>query len=424
MDLQTDKIQFEVQHLYRRHYGKLVSSVLFFSKDIDLETAEDLVQDAFSKALTYWKDQGIPESPLGWIYTVCKNKAINQINNHQKKFAGYENENLNSYEHQFNDSAFDDHQLRILFACSFPDFSPKIQVVITLKYVVNLRIETIAKIFGMSIDGIDKLLSRAKQKIKEENILLHEPDAKGIRKRLPIVHKIIYLIFNEGYKSSSGKEILNKELCEEALLLNKSLLESPFGNKHTAALHALMLLNASRLDARFDASGELLGLEEQDRKLWNKELIVLGCKYLKKSRGQNISEYHYEASIAYMHCITKSFAETNWLSIAKLYEKLLATNANPFVELNFAIALYYSGQKDKAWNLLGTLQRNTFLNQYYLLNATLGKIHLIEGNHAKAKEYLEKTLSQTHFEIEKNYIKKLIKKTKKISEEGDSLFHD
>jgi len=405
-----DKVQQEVDKLYKSHYGKMVASLLYFSQDIDLETAEDLVQDSFSSALTAWKEDAIPSNPAGWIFTVCRNKALNKIKEGKKFRTLFEDEDFNSGEIKISESVIKDQQLRLLFACAHPDLSPKVQVVITLKYVVNLKVEAIAKILGMTIDGVDKLLVRARQKIRDEKILLTEPDISALKLRLPIVHKIIYLIFNEGYKSSWGKELVREELCEEALLMNKALLDSKFGDKETAALHALMLFNAARFKSRFDASGELLDLEEQDRSLWDKDLILLACDFLNQSRGSVVSSYHFEASIAYLHCAAKSFDTTDWATITKLYHQLLETNPNPFVELNYAIALYYSGKKQHALKILNDLQQNPFLNQYYLLNATLGKINFLEGNYAKAKEFFLKTLGQTNFQVEKNFILKMLEK--------------
>jgi predicted RNA polymerase sigma factor len=261
----------------------------------------------------------------------------------------------------------------------------------------------------MTIDGVDKLLGRARQKIRDEKILLSFPDLTALKSRLPIVHKIIYLIFNEGYKSTWGKEILREELCQDALLMNKELIDKGIGNKETYALQALMLFNASRFKARFGDQGEIKDLEEQDRLLWNQDLILLACQFLQKSRGE-VTSYHLEASIGYIHCTAQDFDSTDWLSISKLYQQLLKINSNPFVELNYAIALYYSGQNQKALGILDELERNPFLNQYYLLNATLGKIHFLEGNHVKAKDYLYKTLGQTNFQIEKDFVMSLIKK--------------
>jgi len=403
-----DSVQQEVNRLYKSHYGKMVSSLLYFSQSIDLETAEDLVQDAFASALTNWPEDGVPMNPGGWIFRVCRNKALNKIKQGEKVRGFFDNEDFDAVETKVSESPIDDQQLKLLFACAHPDFSPKVQVVITLKYVINLKVEAIAKILGMTIDGIDKLLLRARQKIRDEKILFTEPDLYFLKYRVPIVHKIIYLIFNEGYKSSWGKEIIREELCEDALLMNKALLESGVGTKETAALHAMMLFSAARFKARFGVNGELLDLEEQDRSLWNMELILYGSKFLSQSQGGEISTYHYEASIAYLHCLAKDFKSTDWLSISKLYHQLHENNPNPFVEMNYAIALYYSGQKDNALNILNQLQQKPFLNQYYLLNAALGKINLLEGNFAKAKFFFEKTLKQTDSQLEKDYVQKLV----------------
>ena len=404
------KEQQVADNLYKSHFGRIVASLLQFSRDIDLETAEDLVQDSFFAALTTWENGGIPDNPAGWIYNVCRNKALNKIKRDKRFKSQLENNDIISEEPDISEFVFDDQQLKLLFACAHPRLSPKVQVVITLKYVINLKVESIARVLGMTIDGVDKLLLRARQKIKEENIFLKEPSQPALKSRIPIVHKILYLIFNEGYKSSWGKELIREELCEDALLIVKSLLESSIGNKDTGALYALMLFNAARFKSRFGPSGELLDLEEQDRNLWNKDLITLASRFLGQSTGEAPSSYHYEASIAYLHCTAKNFHSTDWVSISDLYRQLLQMNPNPFVELNYAIALYYSGQRTKTLVLLNTLQQQPFLNQYYLLNATLGKINLLEGNYRKAKEFFLRTLEQTNFQIEKDFILKMMKK--------------
>lgn len=387
----------------------MVSSMLDFSRDIDLETAEDLVQDAFSAALVAWRKDAIPSNPAGWIFTVCRNKALNKIKE-AKRYSSNLIQDEPIAETPTSRPVLEDYQLRLLFACAHPDLSPKVQVVITLKYVVNLKVEAIAKILGLTVDGVDKLLVRARQKIKEEKTLLAEPDMEALQPRVSVVHKIIYLIFNEGYKSSWGKELIREELCEEALLLNRALQNSKVGNEETAILYALMLFNAARFKARFGPSGELLDLGEQDRSLWNRELIQLGCHYIQHSRNSMVSSYHYEAAIAYLHCTAKDFAATDWDAITRLYLQLLRLHPNPFVELNYAIARYYAGQKAAALDILNSLRQHPFLSQYYLLNAALGKIHFLEGDFAAAKKYWEKTLHQTNSQLEREFIQRMIDK--------------
>jgi RNA polymerase sigma-70 factor (ECF subfamily) len=413
-----DKVQQEADRLYKKQYGKMIAYLLYYFRDLDIETAEDIVQDAFSAALTSWKNETIPANGSAWLFKVCKHKALNKLKEEKKIQSFSINEENNPVEIKFFDAAIDDQQLKLLFACAHPELSPKVQVVITLKYVINLKVEAIAKILGMSIDGIDKLLVRAKQKIRKEKILLDEPHLDTLQLRLPVVHKILYLIFNEGYKSSWGNQLIREELCEEALLMTKELLDNNISNDETKALYALMLFNSARFRSRFSASGELLDLEEQDRNTWNKDLILLGTSFLSQSRNDVVSSYHIEASIAYLHCIAESFAATDWLTITGLYQKLLHQNPNPFVELNYAIALYYTGEKEKAFTILHMLHRNSFMHQFYLLNITLGKMYLMEKDHSTAIDSLLTALRQTNMQVEKAYIQKLISKA---VEETESL---
>jgi RNA polymerase sigma factor (sigma-70 family) len=405
-----DETRLAADQLYKSHFGKMVSSLLHFSNAIDLQDAEDLVQDSFSSAIISWKKDGMPMNPAAWLFRVCKNKALNKIKE-SKRFSNlFAEESIHPDYPVLSKLPLDDQQLILLFACAHPDLSPKVQVVITLKYVVNLKVEAIAKILGMTVDGIDKLLVRVRQKIKNEKILFFEPRAEELESRIHIVHKILYLIFNEGYKSSWGKELIREELCEEGLLMARALTKSTIGNKETSALYALMIFNASRFKARFGTQDELLDLEEQDRTLWNQELIQLAFVHLELSRGETISAYHYEASIAGMHCSAESFASTDWKTITILYELLLKINPNPFVELNYAIALYYAEYKNEALAILHKLEASAFFNQYYLLHASLGRIYLSEGKYTLAKKYFSETLKLTSSPAEKNFIKKLIGK--------------
>jgi predicted RNA polymerase sigma factor len=240
-----------------------------------------------------------------------------------------------------------------------------------------------------------------------------------LESRMHIVHRILYLIFNEGYKTSWGKELIREELCEEGLLMTRALINSTIGNKETSALYALMLFNASRFKARFGTHDELLDLEEQDRTLWNRELIQLAFFHLELSGGEILSTYHYEAAIAGLHCSAKSFATTDWKKITVLYSYLLKVNPNPFVELNNAIALYYAGQRKEALIILHRLETKPFFNQYYLLHASLGRIYFAEGDHVLAKKYFTTTLRLTSSPAEKGFIQRLMEKL--IDKEATSL---
>ena len=404
-----DAAEREIDQMYKANFGRLVASLLCSSRDIDPETAEDIVHDTFATALTHWRAEGIPVNAKAWLYKVCRNKALNILKPNRRQSKISANIDDVSVETRFSESLLNDLPLTLLFACAHPDLSPKSQVVITLKYVVNFKVEAIAKVLGMTIDGIDKLLLRARQKIKDDRIILEEPDANAFKARLPIVQKILYLLFNEGYKSSWGKQVVREDLCEEALTMTKILLESPFGDNDTAALFSLMLFNSARFKSRFSPDGELLDLEKQDRWLWGKDLIALGCEYLRRSQTHEISPYHIEASIACLHCSAKTFNETDWKTITSLYLRLLNDNPNPFIELNYAIALYYCGRKKEAFEILRALHDHPFFNQYYLLNTTLGKFYHLEGDDILARKYLEKAITQTNLDDEQRFIVRMLR---------------
>ncbi len=462
-----------VERLYRSQYGKMVANILNRYPDLGLETAEDLVQDSFAVTLTEWAREGVPCNPPGWIYVVIRNRAINRLKADKKMWVvadagqavsegvgvGYSmgDATRSMQESMLQEQVVDDEQLRLLFACAHPDLSPKVQVVITLKYVINLKVEAIARALGMTVDGIDKLLLRARKKIREEKIFLAEPNAAGLVHRLPIVHKIIYLIYNEGYKPALGEAILHEELCGEALILSKALMDNGLGDKATAALHALMLFNAARFGARFGPAGELLDLEDQNRELWSKPLIMMGCDFLRRAGGldvggiegggrapggagafkgggvhglgrgiprdsairggaagaeqggadtDGVTTYHYEAAMAWVHCTAKSWLLTEWRLISRLYERLLEWGPNPFVQLSYAIALFYAGERTTAFSILHQLLQMPVMNQYYLLNATLGKLYLLEGHPDRSREFFTRALGQTALVSEQEFIRR------------------
>jgi RNA polymerase sigma-70 factor (ECF subfamily) len=405
-DPAVHRVREAVDDLYKSHYGKLVATLYSRYPDIPLETIEDIVQDSFAAALTGWTPDTLPANPAGWVFTVCRNKAINKIKEEKSRWLRLDEQA--ERDGPVADPGAADLPVKLLFACAHPDLSPKVQVVITLKYVANLRVEAIALALGMTADAVEKMLFRARKKIREEGILLTEPGTALLAGRLPTVNKIIYLVFNEGYKPSSGDAAVNEALCEEALLLAKELLDHRLGDADTAALYALMLFNAARFAARTGASGELLDLDRQDRSLWDRAMISLACDHFRAACGDRMSAYHYEAAIAWLHCTAPSFAETDWAQISRLYLQLLRMSPNPFVELSYAIALYFAGTKTKAFEIMHGLMEHPFLHHYFLLNAALGKCYLLEGEFTRAKAFLERALELTTQRREMDFIRRLL----------------
>lgn len=406
--MSQDNVHTQVDLLYKQSFGSLLNSLLQRLPDLDFEEAEDILQESFSTALVHWQRDTIPKNPQGWLYKVSRNKAINLLKN-KSRFTQAVPEEVLAAEEEIDDSGIRDHTLGMLFACAHSSLAPKTQMILTLKYVMNLKVEAIAKAFAMTIDGVDKLLMRGRTAIRTNKIQLTV--AGETRDRLPVVHKIIYLIFNEGYKASYGPELIREELCEEALLLCKELLDAGIGDPDSKALYALMLFNGARLRSRFDAAGKLLDLESQDRRLWDRGLIELGSYYLSGSKTEPVSAFHIEASIAWLHCLSPDFESTDWGLIAQLYARLLGISQNPFLELNYAVALFYAGDRKKAFLLTNELLRHPFFSQYYLLNATLGKFYWMDGDQVLAREYFVKAINQTHFETEKEFIQGLLNRT-------------
>jgi RNA polymerase sigma factor (sigma-70 family) len=405
-DVRNNRIEEEVEHLYRSHFGRLVGNMLSKYRDLPLETVEDMVQDSFAVALETWSRDGIPERPAAWIYVVVRNRLINQLRAERKLWVADIEEPGQDEWDEGDVNIVSDDQLRLLFACAHPELSPKVQVVITLKYVVNLKVSAIAAALGSNEESIEKLLFRARSKLREKKVFLGEPGFGELALRLPVVHKIIYLIFNEGYKPAAGDALLKEELCGEAMILAKALVDNRLGNKATEALYALMMFNAARFKARFGMDGALLDLEEQDRSIWSKPLISMACDWLARSKDGDVSSYHIEATIAWLHCSAKDFASTNWQLVSRLYERLMEWGANPWVELSYAIALYYAGEKERAFGILERLLQMPIMHQYYLLNVTMGKLYGLEGDRYRAEVFYRRALELTALPGEIDFIRR------------------
>lgn len=366
----------------------------------DLATAEDIVQEAFAEAARRWETQ-LPDNPEAWLYRVCRNMALNKLR--ERKFESEIDENSFSYE---LNTGSDDHQLLMLIACTHPNFSARQQVIFALRYVAGFRIEQIANILGSPADTITKTLLRMRDTIVKENISFTSDISLATRKQSDILHKIIYLMFSEGAKTSGGRSILNLELCEDALGLAITIENTPsLVLPETHALIALMLFNLSRFEARFDDHGDLVELEHQDRSKWNRDLVKVGVHHVSKA-GEGFSTYHLEAAIAWLHVSAPTFAETDWKKIVALYDKLITINDSPFVRMNRSIALFYAGNVLTALHQLKKLSENAFMQRYYLLHMALGKIHKSMNSPEEARAHFMKAYELSPHEVEKRHIKK------------------
>jgi len=362
-----------IEILYKERFGQLISLMLQRFRQMPIDWAEDIVQEAFTAAAVHWPKAGIPENPSGWLYQTCKNKSINLLKKNSKTADLSLANTVSVAAEEISEDGFKDAQLRMLMACCHPHLTPKTQIILALKYVANLKVENIALLLGAEPDAIEKMLYRARQKIKNESLILSNGLYGYSVERLSVMHKVIYLIFSEGYKQSGKKISQGKVLCEDALMLNKFLFDSPLCNPETKALQSLMLFNAARFDARFDAQGNAVELEYQDRTLWDQSLIQLASFLLTESADSTFSPYHLEAAIASVHCNARKFEDTDWGAICKYYDVLLKVYPSPFAEINYAVALQYNHQNDKAYRILMDLHRNPYFNKLPILELTIRK---------------------------------------------------
>jgi RNA polymerase sigma factor (sigma-70 family) len=403
-------------HLFRHESGKMVSVLSKLLGFQNLEAAQDIVQDTLLQAMTTWGYNGIPENPSAWLYRVAKNKAVDLLRR-QKKFKEISPQysyllqseytlrtTVNNF---FLDGEIEDSQLRMMFACSHPSIPEESQIALTLKILCGLSVHEIANAFLTNDETISKRIYRAKEKIIAEKIELNVPHGKELSKRLDVVLKSLYLLFNEGYNSSHPDNLIRDDLCQEAIRLTYLLINHSLTNlSRTNALLSLMCFQASRLQARLDDKGNIILLKYQDRRRWHKPLIERGIFYLElASETTKLSSYHIESAIASLHAVAPSFERTDWKSIYHLYETLYQMQPAPIVALNKAIASAYALSKEIALEQLLNIHG---LENYYLYYTSIGEIYFEMENKSKAKTCYQAALKLTTSHQEQQLLMKKI----------------
>ncbi len=305
----------------------------------DISFAEEAVQEAFAIALARWPSNGIPPSPAGWLITTARNKALDRLRREASRSERqHAAQLLNDVEQAEEHDVHDDH-LRLIFTCCHPALAPDAQVALTLRLIGGLSTEEIARAFLLQPTTLAQRLSRAKAKIRDANIPYRVPDAAELPARLHAVLAVVYLIFNEGYSTSSGDEVLRAELCDEAIRLGRLLVTLIPQDSETLGLLALMLLIDARRDARV-VDGELVLLSGQDRTLWNESQIDEGRALLRICLTRNRPGiYQLQAAINAVHSDAPSAGRTDWRQILDLYDQLMSIAPSAVVALNRAVAV-------------------------------------------------------------------------------------
>ena len=375
-----------VDHLFRHQSGRLVSTLTRIFGPRRLDLAEEVVQDALLKALELWPFQGILANPSAWLIQVAKNRALDAIRREAsltekipELARAFPEQTMPEPHHEF-----DDDQLSMMFLCCHPSLAPELRVALTLKTVAGFSAREIARAFLVQETTIAQRLVRGKRQIREQRI------------------------FNESYSAHQGESLLRADLCDEAIRLARLLATHPASDlPKTHALLALLLLHASRLPARVNAEGDLFLLQDQDRSLWNRQLILEGLDELDRSaEGDELTSYHLQAGIAAQHALAPSYDATDWENITEQYDQLYHMAPSPVIALNRAIALSRWKGPEAGLAAIAEIQHHPALAHYHLLPATLGELSSELGMPEKAAQYYKSALECVCTEPERRLLQK------------------
>lgn len=395
-----------IPQLFRTEYRKIVAVLCKRYGLNHLEAAEDVTSETFLLAAETWGLKGIPHNPVAWLYTVAKNKILDQIKRDhlfQEKISPQFSQQESSIpppEIDLSAKNIDDSQLRMMFAVCHPSIPEEAQIGLALRILCGLGIEEIADAFLSNKETINKRLHRAKQKLQKEVPSLSLPQGTELIDRLQTVLRMVYLLFNEGYYSRSANETLRKSLCIDAMHLTQLLLNyETTARPEVYALMALMCFHTSRFDARTNAAGEMILYENQDQSNWNQGLILKGESFMNKAAsGNRASSYHLQAAIAYWHTRTETDAK-KWENILQLYNYLLQVEYSPIAALNRTYALARARSIPEAIIEAEKLQLTD--NQFY--HTLLGTLY--SDNHPqKAISHYTKALTLARTEADKRII--------------------
>ncbi|HZD48644.1 MAG TPA: sigma-70 family RNA polymerase sigma factor [Silvibacterium sp.] len=406
------------EHLFRHEAGRIVAALTRIFGVHNLALAEDVVQDAFCRALEVWKFRGVPANPSAWLMATARNRAIDVLRRERtaRTFAPELSRFLESewtlvpvVHELFGAQAIQDDELRMMFSCCHPRLAEPAQVALILHILCGFNVDEVAGAFLSSRSAIEKRITRAK-KVLAGSKKLFELTADDFSARLSAVHRALYLLFNEGYHGASSESAVRVELCTEAIRLTGLLLRHPLASTPaTLALGALMLLHAARLPGRVDASGDLHSLFEQDRSSWDKQLLAEGQRLLDLSAtGTELTEYHVEAAIASVHAEARSAEETDWQRIVSLYDTLLAIRPSPVVALNRAIAVAQQSGPERGLEEIRAISSLDRLASYPFYPATLGELELRSGRPQIAHEHFCAALALTRSSMEHRFVERRI----------------
>ncbi|MFT0518882.1 RNA polymerase sigma factor [Pseudomonas faucium] len=403
--VQERAVRAEVEAVYRRDSRRILATLIRLLGDFDL--AEEAMHDAFFIAVERWQRDGIPANPRAWLVSTGRFKAIDALRR-RARFDRSQADLIMLIEGQQPDPSEEellaDDRLRLIFTCCHPALAADAQVPLTLREVCDLTTEQIARAFLQSPATIAQRIVRAKAKIRDARIPYQVPEMHELAQRLESVLRVIYLVFNEGYSASSGEQVLQQALSDEAIRLGRLLVQL-LPDPEAVGLLALMLLQASRQRARSDAQGNLVLLDQQDRSLWDHEQISEGCELVRLALGSRaFGAYTVQAAIAAVHAEAQSAEATDWAEIVGLYDVLQRHWPSPVVALNRAVALAKRDGPRAGLREVEAILQAGELRDYHLAHAARAELHQQLGNVEQARAAWRRALELARQGPERRHI--------------------
>ena len=367
-----------LDQLFRKSYGKIVARLTQKYGTHHLELIENATMDAYYKALKAWSINNQPDNPTGWLFRCADHALLDELRKIRRRTSLLDTNWPKDVENEL-DIAFDevkDPELKLLFLVCHPVLKPEDRLALMLKTLGGLGDKEIASAFMLKVGTIKKRLLRSRQTIKEKELSFDWPVKPEISKRLDLVHKSLYLLFNEGFYSTHAEFWIRKDLCLEAMRLCKYLVDSDYSDRDSCALLALMCYHISRYESRLDDDGHIILLNEQDRTKWNQQFIKLGHEYISRSAHEEgeKTKYQLEAWISAQHCIAPSIEKTNWPLLKRLYLTLYDKEPSDLVLLNLVIVYLHLDNIDRAEELFKSISVDNFKTHktiYYMVGVEL-----------------------------------------------------
>jgi RNA polymerase sigma-70 factor (ECF subfamily) len=392
-----------IETTFRQEHGRILAALI--SQLGDFTLAEDALQDALVSALEQWKANGVPSNPGAWLMTVAKRRAIDRI---RRNATAERNalilEPLAEEEETEMDESIPDERLKLMFTCCHPALGLETQVALTLHTLGGLSTQEVARAFLVPVPTMAQRLARARKKIREAGIPYRVPPEELLPERLDALLAVIYLIFNEGYCATSGDSLTRKELCNEAIRLGRVLVSLMADSAEARGLLALMILHDSRRETRLNEAGELVLLDEQDRKRWDKAKIAEGIAILDEAMQLFRSgPYQVQAAISALHAEAPTPEQTDWEQILMLYNTLLKMHPSPVVEVNRAVAVAMAENPRAGLNLLHQIEG---MEDYYPYHVALADLLRRTNQREAAADAYERAIALCGNSAEKAYLQR------------------